>query len=92
MSEHQRRPLYRLDVSELGYTPEKVETGLRQALELCARWNAILLIDEADVFLERRSSDNLKRNELVSSKKLSLDSSNLILSYLTEFYSLPAAA
>jgi len=33
----------------------------------CALWNLILLVDEADVFLEARSKDNLDRNELVSS-------------------------
>ena len=30
------------------------------------RWNAILLLDEADVFLEKRELNSLKRNELVS--------------------------
>ena len=31
-----------------------------------SRWGAILLLDEADVFLERRSSQDLVRNGLVS--------------------------
>lgn len=46
-----------------------VEPRLKEALESCARWNAIMLIDEADVFLEARSTDSLERNELVSSKR-----------------------
>jgi len=33
----------------------------------CALWNLVLLVDEADVFLETRSKHNLDRNELVSS-------------------------
>jgi hypothetical protein len=33
----------------------------------CALWNLVLLVDEADAFLEARSKDNLDRNELVSS-------------------------
>lgn len=74
VSEHQQRPLYRLDASDLGFTPKQVEAGLKEALELCARWNALLLIDEADVYLESRSSDNLERNELVSSEEIAFPS------------------
>ena len=33
---------------------------------MCTRWNAILLLDEADVFLEERSLHELERNKLVS--------------------------
>lgn len=33
---------------------------------MCTRWNAILLIDEADVFLEQRNLHELERNKLVS--------------------------
>lgn len=34
-------------------------------------WDAVVLIDEADVYLEARSIENLKRNSVVSSKTLS---------------------
>lgn len=37
-----------------------------EALQLAAHWNAIVLIDEADVFLEQRSSHDLTRNGLVA--------------------------
>ena len=33
---------------------------------MCTKWNAILLLDEADVFLEERSLHELERNKLVS--------------------------
>lgn len=33
---------------------------------MCTRWKAILLIDEADVFLEQRNLHELERNKLVS--------------------------
>jgi len=33
---------------------------------IAGHWNAILLLDEADVFLERRSSHEITRNGLVS--------------------------
>lgn len=35
-------------------------------LEMSTKWNAVLLLDEADVFLEARSSNDLERNKLVS--------------------------
>ena len=52
----------------LGTKPEDVEKSLDRALELCRMWNAMLLLDEADVFLGCRTNDGLMRNELVSSK------------------------
>merc|ERR1711939_202393 len=33
---------------------------------MCTRWNALLLLDEADIFLEQRSLHELERNKLVS--------------------------
>ena len=39
---------------------------LTDALSLAARWNAIVLIDEADVYMAERDLKNLTRNELVS--------------------------
>ena len=38
---------------------------------LAEAWNAILLVDEADIFLERRQNRYLARNGLVSGKELS---------------------
>ena len=51
----------------LGTDPQEVEESLEAALELCRLWNAIMLLDEADVFLSVRTDDGLARNELVSS-------------------------
>lgn len=67
MAEKSRVPLYILSAGDLGTTPEKVESALDNALECCQLWDAVLLLDEADVFLESRESDSLERNELVSS-------------------------
>ncbi|KAH8774232.1 hypothetical protein BGZ57DRAFT_386738 [Hyaloscypha finlandica] len=43
-----------------------VEEGIRKWFDLAARWNAILLIDEADIFLEQRRAADLSRNSLVT--------------------------
>ncbi|SPJ82258.1 related to TOB3 (member of AAA-ATPase family) [Fusarium torulosum] len=66
VSENLKRPLYRIDASDLGKDTTVLENRLRVALERCARWDAILLLDEADVFLEARSSNNLLQNEMTS--------------------------
>jgi AAA+ superfamily predicted ATPase len=64
--EHLKRPLYIVNGGELGSTPESVEKKLKDLLALSLRWNAIILIDEADVFLEERSAQDIERNSLVS--------------------------
>lgn len=65
MAEALQRPLYSISVGELGTTPSEVETSLREILELATTWNAVLLLDEADIFLERRTSGDILRNALV---------------------------
>ncbi|GAA5822370.1 hypothetical protein JCM10212_004627 [Sporobolomyces blumeae] len=50
------RPVYYVTMGELGTSVELVEARLAAVLDLCAAWRAVVLIDEADVFLERRSS------------------------------------
>jgi hypothetical protein len=60
-----KKPLISLTSSDLGTEPEAVEQRLLRWFDLANVWNAVLLIDEADVFLERRSSSDLRRNNLV---------------------------
>ncbi|KAK0546715.1 hypothetical protein OC846_005145 [Tilletia horrida] len=62
------RPVYYVTMGELGTAVEQVEARLADVLELCSAWQAIVLIDEADVFLERRTSggsSDILRNALV---------------------------
>ena len=66
IADRSRRPLYYLNVEELGTDPAKLGGVLAKVLALAIEWNAIVLLDEADVFLSRRSVNDLKRNELVS--------------------------
>ena len=60
-----QRPLYMVSVGELGTDPQQLETKLGQILELADRWNAVLLLDEADIFLEQRTDHDLERNAMV---------------------------
>jgi SpoVK/Ycf46/Vps4 family AAA+-type ATPase len=66
MAEHMRCPLHSITSGDLGSTPGEVERALSRILELVARWNAVLLIDECDVFLEARTTHDLERNKMVS--------------------------
>ena len=68
VAEKSRVPLYSISAGVLGTNPADVEKALDRALELCRLWNAMLLLDEADVFLGARTNDGLARNELISSK------------------------
>ena len=60
------RPLYSIAVGELGSTPEQLEKGLSTVLGYASAWNAVLLLDEADIYMERRDSNNIARNAMVA--------------------------
>lgn len=66
VAENLKVPLHMLSSGDLGSDPWEVERELKSILELVARWNAILLLDECDVFLEARSTHELERNKIVS--------------------------
>ena len=51
---------------DLGNTARDLNATLSRILDLASTWKAVLLIDEADVFLERRSLHDMQRNSLVS--------------------------
>lgn len=62
------KPLFAVTPSDIGLDPADVERNLQALFQLAARWRAVLLFDEADVFLESRSANtsDLTRNALVS--------------------------
>ncbi|KAH6624008.1 P-loop containing nucleoside triphosphate hydrolase protein [Chaetomium sp. MPI-SDFR-AT-0129] len=64
VAEKARVPLYVMSAGMLGASPETVESTLTRVLELCRLWNAMLLLDEADVFLGARQGNTLAKNEL----------------------------
>jgi hypothetical protein len=57
------RPLLRLTVQDVRLEND-VEANIRKWFTLAAKWDAILLIDEADLFLEQRKDGDLQRNSL----------------------------
>lgn len=59
-------PLYMVSAGELGTDPRVLERNLTDILDIAHAWGAVLLLDEADVFLEKRSIHDIHRNALVS--------------------------
>ncbi|CAH0015851.1 unnamed protein product [Clonostachys rhizophaga] len=58
--------LHGVTCGDIGTKAEDVEQYLDSVLLLGATWGCVVLLDEADVFLEQRSILNLERNSLVS--------------------------
>ena len=51
---------------DLGTEPWELEMNLRRIFKDATTWNAVLLLDEADIFLQMRDYKDVKRNALVS--------------------------
>ncbi|GAW12472.1 hypothetical protein ANO14919_018410 [Xylariales sp. No.14919] len=66
------RPLLALTCGDIGTDEVAMERELGKWLKLAHKWGAVMLIDEADVFLEKRMEADLKRNSLVSGKYLAV--------------------
>ncbi|KAL9106860.1 MAG: hypothetical protein Q9227_008193 [Pyrenula ochraceoflavens] len=66
VAENMHVPLYMMSAGDLGLNPSGIEDALSTILEMVAKWNAVLLLDEADVFLEQRDTHDLERNKMVS--------------------------
>ncbi|GMF74137.1 unnamed protein product [Aspergillus oryzae] len=61
-----QRPLYTVTSGELGADSEDLERHLNCALDIAKAFRAVLLLDEADVFMEERSTKNISHNALVA--------------------------
>jgi hypothetical protein len=59
------KPLYRVHSGQLGTTAASVGATLSGILQRAVRWDSILLLDEADVYIRRRDND-LEHNAIVA--------------------------
>ena len=66
VAEFTSRPLLSLTCGDIGTDEFTVEENLSKWFKLAELWGAVMLIDEADVYLERREVNDLTRNGLVS--------------------------
>lgn len=64
-SEIIERPLYMLHSGSLGTSAKEIEENLKILFSRSERWNCVLLLDEADVFIVKRN-DNIEQNAIVA--------------------------
>ncbi|KAJ9612275.1 hypothetical protein H2200_003872 [Cladophialophora chaetospira] len=64
--EEMKTPLLYMTAGELGEDAATLERTLNLILDLAVKWHAVLLLDECDMFLARRTTANIHRNRLVS--------------------------
>ena len=65
IAERLERPLYSIGCGELGVSTQELEQRLKNILDMASTWNAVVLLDEADIFLEQRDASNIERNAMV---------------------------
>ncbi|KAF5357305.1 hypothetical protein D9758_005893 [Tetrapyrgos nigripes] len=61
-----RSPLWMIGAGDLGTTAASVDSVLSNIAELALRWKAVVLLDEADIFVEKRTSHDIKRNAIIA--------------------------
>lgn len=64
-SEASEKPLYSIQAAQLGIKANEVEQNLVRFLARGSRWQAIVLIDEADVYIRARDTD-MEHNAIVA--------------------------
>ncbi|KAJ9130684.1 AAA family ATPase [Pleurostoma richardsiae] len=57
LAETHRVPLYTVAAGQIGTDHVRVEKILKTVFRVARRWNAVLLLDEADTFLAQRTTD-----------------------------------
>jgi ATPase family associated with various cellular activities (AAA) len=65
-AEQTHRPLYVLELGELGTNVQQLEDNLNRVFDRVARWHAVLQFDECEIFLSQRGED-LERSAIVGS-------------------------
>jgi len=63
-AESEQKPLYSVQASQLGTDPNELEQNLLKILKRSKRWDAIMLLDESDVYIHTRGND-LGQNAIV---------------------------
>ena len=64
-AEATERPLLSVHAAQLGVSANDIERNLRETLQKGSRWNAVVLLDEADVYIAERGTD-IHQNAIVA--------------------------
>lgn len=66
VAEYLQKPLYFVSVGELGTTPSKLEQSLENVMKIASSWDAVILLDEVDVFAVDRIGASIERNAMTA--------------------------
>lgn len=66
VAEYLQKPLYYVSVGELGTDPEQLERSLNDVMRIAESWDAIILLDEVDVFAINRIGASIERNAMTA--------------------------
>jgi hypothetical protein len=66
IAELNEKPLYCIGSGDLGTKPNVIDTNLQRIFNMVEKWGGMVLIDEADVFMSRRTDYNVDYNACVS--------------------------
>ncbi|OLN88257.1 Vacuolar protein sorting-associated protein 4B [Colletotrichum chlorophyti] len=66
VADRTHRPLFYLQAEDLGINPSTLGAKIKRVFEMATEWDAVILLDEADVFMAERNPNDIARNELVS--------------------------
>nr|RBQ94390.1 hypothetical protein FVER53263_09902 [Fusarium verticillioides] len=61
-----KRPLFPITCGDIGETAADVEHNLQSHFQLAHKWGCVLLLDEADIFLAKRTRSDLRHNAVTS--------------------------
>ena len=68
IAEHFQTPLIAMSIGDLIADQRNIEDRLEKVFKVASKWQSVLLVDEADVVLEARSIEDVRRNAIVSGK------------------------
>ncbi|ODA77245.1 hypothetical protein RJ55_06872 [Drechmeria coniospora] len=66
VADQAHKPLYYLQAEDLGLNAAALCANIKRVFQMATEWDAVILLDEADVFMAERNPNDIHRNELVS--------------------------
>lgn len=66
VAEYLKKPLYYVSVGELGINPNQLEEALEDVMAVVTKWDAVMLLDEVDVFAVKRDGASIERNAMTA--------------------------
>ena len=87
VADRTHRPLFYLQAEDLGINAAVLGANIKKVFEMATEWEAVILLDEADVFMAERHPQDIARNELVSIFLRELEYYRGIIFLTTNLYS-----